>query len=56
MKYYLFKTPRKPGDKAIEESSYEYGDFMLGQKALKFGPIVMLSEHDLEVEKIEQNI
>jgi len=44
MKYYFFKAPRKPGDQPIEEVTYEPNEFIIGQKAMKYGAVIVLDE------------
>ena len=51
MKYLIFKAPRKKNDMPVETLNYEPNDFILGQKAIKLGPIVVLSEKDYETER-----
>lgn len=53
MKYYLFKLPRKLGDKEIEILKFEPTEFMLEQKAMKHGPILVITEEELLKEKQE---
>lgn len=54
MKYYIFKNPRRKGEQPVEEMNFEPNDFIIQQKAVKHGPIMVLSEKDLlEVKKNE---
>lgn len=50
MNYSIFKTPRKKGDRPLETMSYEPNDFIIEQKAMKYGPIVILTEEELRKE------
>lgn len=48
MKYYIFKTPKLPSDKPLEVLNSEPLDYLIQQKALKYGSIVVISEEELE--------
>lgn len=51
MNYYIFKSPRKKGDRPLETLHYEPNDFIIMQKAVKHGPVVVVSEESLTAEK-----
>lgn len=56
MTYYIFKSPRKKGDRHLETLRYEPNDFIVQQKAVKYGPIIIISETELqEILKKEEN-
>lgn len=46
-KYYLFKSPYHPGDEPLEEFTGEPIDFIIEQRALKYGAVTVKSEDDL---------
>lgn len=51
MNYYIFKNPYKKGDMPLEKLTYEPDDFMIGQKAVKYGTIIVISEKDWIIKK-----
>ena len=46
MKYYIFKSPRKPNDIALEVLDYKPSELVIGLRAKKFGPIEVVSEEE----------
>jgi hypothetical protein len=50
MRYFIFKSPRKPGDQPLETLAYEPGEFTISNKAVKYGPIVVISEEAIKNE------
>jgi hypothetical protein len=53
MMWYVYKSPRRFGELALETLNYEPTDFIIRQKAMKYGPIVVISEEELENERRE---
>lgn len=51
MKYFIFKAPLNTKDTPLEELNYEPNDFIIQQKAMKYGAIVVCSEEDLKLQK-----
>lgn len=50
MKWLVFKSPRKPTDRAIKELDFEPNEIIMQSLAMKFGNILVFSEQDLEKE------
>ena len=50
MKYFIFKSPRKPGDTPLEVLSYEPSQFIIEMKAKKYQSIIIIFEEDLKKE------
>lgn len=48
MKYLVFKSPRKPTDRAVKELAYEPNEIIVQSLAMRYGNIVVLSEEDLK--------
>lgn len=48
MIWFVFKSPRKPTDRAIKELGYEPNDMIMQSLAVKYGQIEVLSEDDLK--------
>lgn len=55
MRHFIFKSPRRPGDRHLEELSYEPTEFIIEQKALKYGNIVIVSEEEIRNEHNSEN-
>lgn len=53
MKYYIFKSPRKQGAQPLETLNSEPLDYLIAQKSIKYGPIIIVSEEELLNEKKE---
>lgn len=50
MKHYIFKAPRHKGDKPLETHSSEISPALLEMRAMRLGPIIMVSEEQLKNE------
>lgn len=48
MIWFVFKTPRKPTDRAVKELGYEPNEMIMQSLAVKYGQIEVLSEDDLK--------
>jgi hypothetical protein len=53
MKWLIFKSPRKPTDRAIKELDYEPNEIIMQSLAVKFGNIILVTDEELlkEVQK-----
>lgn len=51
MKWFVYKQPRKKEDFPIETFMYEPPQIIIEQRAVKYGPIVVLSEEYVLKEK-----
>lgn len=49
-KWHIFKTPRKKGDMPIETTNYEPLSYLLQQKAMKYGPVIVITQEQLDEE------
>jgi len=46
MKWFIYKTPKLQGDKPVMTLNYPPNDFIIEQYAMKFGPIVVISDEE----------
>lgn len=51
MKWFVFRAPRKPGDRPVETKEYEPMLTQVELYAQRYGPIVIVSEAQLENER-----
>ena len=51
MKWFVFKTPRKHGDRPVEVKEYEPMVTQIELYAQRYGPIVVVSEEQLDKER-----
>lgn len=47
MRFFIFKSPKKQGDRPIETLDYEPNELIISQRAAKYGPIIIISEESL---------
>ena len=50
MRYFIYKTPREKGDRPLETHNSEPSQSLIEIKAMRFGPIVIVSEEQLKNE------
>lgn len=48
MTYYIFKAPFKQGDMPVEKIAFEPSDFLIQQKAMKYGAVVVMNDDELK--------
>jgi len=46
MKWFIYKTPKRLGDRPVVTLNYEPNEFIIGQYAVKYGPIICISEEE----------
>lgn len=56
MKFYIFKSPWKWNDIPLETYSTEPLEYIIAEKAVKYGQIAVVSEKQLEDKRLENVI
>ena len=51
MRWFIYRSPRRFGDMALETMSFEPTEFIIQQKAVRYGPIIVISEEELSNER-----